>query len=205
MSNPNESILDARVAKSKEEKRAVTAMACGGAEKLEKPPASFKSHVWEHFDFPVKYDDGRRVVDNTITGQATEPTEADSEASPQNHSAMKELFGETFASKDTGKTFANTIKEEVASSVIPLDGDPLAWWKSNECKYPHIAMMARCYLAVPGTSDPSERVFSTAEDIVTAKRSSLSPDNVDILIFLKNNFKFQLRSALLLSLLFFMM
>eukprot|EP00063_Salmo_salar_P052190 XP_014027025.1 PREDICTED: zinc finger BED domain-containing protein 4-like isoform X1 [Salmo salar] len=141
----------------------------------------------------------------TEDGQATEPTEADSEASPQNHSAMKELFGETFASKDTGKTFANTIKEEVASSVIPLDGDPLAWWKSNECKYPHIAMMARCYLAVPGTSDPSERVFSTAEDIVTAKRSSLSPDNVDILIFLKNNFKFQLRSALLLSLLFFMM
>jgi hypothetical protein len=43
--NPNVSILDARVAKSKEEKRVVTAMAGGGAEELEKPPASFKSHV----------------------------------------------------------------------------------------------------------------------------------------------------------------
>eukprot|EP00063_Salmo_salar_P042667 XP_014017502.1 PREDICTED: zinc finger BED domain-containing protein DAYSLEEPER-like [Salmo salar] len=121
-------------------------------------------------------------------GQATEPTGADSEASPpQNHLAMKELFWETFASKDTGKMFANTIKEEVASykaaSDIPVDGDPLAWWKSNEWKYPHIAMMTRCYLAVPGTSVPSERVFSTAGDIVTAKRSTLSPDNVDILIF----------------------
>lgn len=72
---------------------------------------------------------------------------------------------ETFASKDTGKTFANTIKEVLsykAASGIPVDGDPLAWWKSNECKYPHIAMMTRCYLAVPGPSDPSERVFSTA-------------------------------------------
>ncbi|KAJ8356524.1 hypothetical protein SKAU_G00193180 [Synaphobranchus kaupii] len=89
-------------------------------------------------------------------------------------SAMEELFGETFASKDIGKTFANTIKEEVAScqaaSGIPVDGDPLAWWKSNECKYPHIAMMARCYIAVPGTSVHSERVFSTAGDIVTTKR-----------------------------------
>ncbi|CDQ71283.1 unnamed protein product [Oncorhynchus mykiss] len=65
MLNPKESVLDARVAKSKEDKRVVTATAGGGAEELEKPPASSKSHVWEHFGFPVKYDDGRRVVDTT--------------------------------------------------------------------------------------------------------------------------------------------
>lgn len=113
---------------------------------------------------------------------------------PQKKSAMAELFGETFASKDMGsKTPADTIKEEVASyqaaSGITVDGDPLTWWKSNECKYPHIAKMARCYLAVPGSSVPSERVFSTAGDIVTAKRSTLSPDNVDILVLLKKNLK----------------
>ncbi|XP_035597031.1 uncharacterized protein LOC118361304 [Oncorhynchus keta] len=140
------------------------------------------------------YSDLTTEIVATEEGQATEPTGADSEASPpQNHLAMKERFGGNFVSKDTGKTFANTIKEEVASykaaSSIPVGGEPLAWWKNNECKYPHIAMMARCYLAVPGTSDPSERVFSTAGDIVTAKRSTLSPDNVGILIFLKMNLK----------------
>ena len=102
---------------------------------------------------------------------------------------MKELFGETFVSKNTDKTFANTIKEDVesykAASSIPVDGDPLTWWKNNECKYPHIAITERCYLAVPGTSVRSERVFSMAGDIVTAKRSTLSPDNVDILLFFK--------------------
>ncbi|KAF0040463.1 hypothetical protein F2P81_006361 [Scophthalmus maximus] len=46
---------------------------------------------------------------------------------------MEELFEETFASTDTGKkTFANTIKEEVASfkvaSGIPVDHHPLEWW-----------------------------------------------------------------------------
>jgi hypothetical protein len=66
MLDRNESILEARITKSKEEKRAVTVMASGGAEVLEKPPASFKSHVWEHLGFNVKYDDGRSVVDNTI-------------------------------------------------------------------------------------------------------------------------------------------
>ncbi|KAL3969495.1 Arf-GAP with GTPase, ANK repeat and PH domain-containing protein 2 [Sarotherodon galilaeus] len=38
-----------------------------GAEELEKPPASLKSHVWEHFGFPVKYINGKRVVDKTTT------------------------------------------------------------------------------------------------------------------------------------------
>lgn len=30
-------------------------MATGGAEELEKPPASFKSCVWEHCGFSVKF------------------------------------------------------------------------------------------------------------------------------------------------------
>ncbi|XP_040188247.1 E3 SUMO-protein ligase ZBED1-like [Rana temporaria] len=127
--------------------------------------------------------------------QAAEPTGAnlDSSSPPQKKSAMAELFGETFASKDN-KTSADIIKEEVesyllAASGITVDGDPMTWWKSNECKYPHVAKMARCYLAVPGSSVPSERVFSTAGDIVTAQRSTLSPENVDILVFLKKNLK----------------
>ncbi|KAK0141840.1 Zinc finger BED domain-containing protein 1 [Merluccius polli] len=41
-------------------------MASGGAE-LEKPPASFKSAVWEHFGFPVRYENGKRLVDKTAT------------------------------------------------------------------------------------------------------------------------------------------
>ncbi|PIO11965.1 hypothetical protein AB205_0034750 [Aquarana catesbeiana] len=128
-------------------------------------------------------------------GQDAEPTGAnmDSSSPPQKKLVMAELFGETFAtaSKDN-KTLAD-IKEEVASYLaangITVDGDPLTWWKSNECRYPHITTMARCYLPVPGSSVPSERVFSTAGDIVTATRSTLSPDNVDTLVFLKKNLK----------------
>ncbi|XP_056292793.1 zinc finger BED domain-containing protein 4-like [Pseudoliparis swirei] len=127
-------------------------------------------------------------------GQAAEPTGANLDTSPpQKKSALAELFGETFASKDMDSKTPADIKEEVAfylaASGITVDGDPLTWWKSNEFKYPHIAKMARCYLAVPGSSVPSERVFSTAGDIVTAKRSTLSPDNVDTLVFLKKNLK----------------
>ena len=55
-----------------------------------------------------------------------------------------------------------------------------------------IAKAALIILCVPATSVPSERVFSTAWDIVTAQRASPSPDNVDALMFLKKNMYVQI-------------
>ena len=42
---------------------------------------------------------------------------------------------------------------------------------------------------IQATSVASERVFSTAGEIVTKKRSSLTPSNVNMLIFLHKDFK----------------
>lgn len=72
---------------------------------------------------------------------------------------------------------------------LNIDCDPLIWWKENEWKLPLLANLARKYLCVPATSVPSERVFSTAGDIVSAQRAALDSDKVDMLIFLKKNMK----------------
>ncbi|KAK3097183.1 hypothetical protein FSP39_007211 [Pinctada imbricata] len=63
----------------------------------------------------------------------------------------------------------------------------MSWWSTNGDKYPELSKLARAVLSIPGTSVPSERVFSTAGDIVTATRSCLDPEMVDKLIFLKMN------------------
>ena len=44
--------------------------------------------------------------------------------------------------------------------------------------------MTKCYLGVVTISIPSEQLFSTAGNVVTAKRSALDPDNFDKLVFL---------------------
>ncbi|XP_034052383.1 zinc finger BED domain-containing protein 1-like [Gymnodraco acuticeps] len=114
---------------------------------------------------------------------------------PIRKSAMAELFGELFNTEERNKPTLQLVKGEVTSYMAAdstsLDSDPLAWWKNNEAKYPHVAMLAKRYLAVSATSVPSERVFSTAGDIVSASRSALSASNVDKLIFLKKNLKIQ--------------
>jgi len=40
-------------------------------------------------------------------------------------------------------------------------------------------------LAIPATSAPTERLFSTAGRTITAERNRLSPDMADALIFLR--------------------
>jgi len=69
----------------------------------------------------------------------------------------------------------------------PVSGDPLSWWKENESKYPRISKLARRYLAVPATSVPSERIFSSAGLLVNKLRNRLCPDIVDNIIFLNKN------------------
>ena len=74
---------------------------------------------------------------------------------------------------------------------IDVEDDPFVWWQENEAKYPRVAKVAKRHLCVPGTSVPSERVFSTAGDIVSACRNRLSEDNVDKLVFLQKNLKIE--------------
>lgn len=65
----------------------------------------------------------------------------------------------------------------------------LVWWRQNKNQYPRLAQLARKYLAIPATSVPSERAFSTAGLTITKQRARLSPENADKIIFLNKNFR----------------
>uniref|UniRef100_A0A3B1JJI0 Zinc finger BED domain-containing protein 1-like n=1 Tax=Astyanax mexicanus TaxID=7994 RepID=A0A3B1JJI0_ASTMX len=125
-------------------------------------------------------------------------TAASSEGSPPaKRTTLSELFGDFYSTAPTTPTtpelWPDVVKEEIElyrmAKVISVDANPLKWWKNNEHQYPNLSKLSKHYLAVQATSVASERVFSTAGDIVTAQRAALSPDNVDILIFLKKNLK----------------
>jgi hypothetical protein len=73
-------------------------------------------------------------------------------------------------------------RERVQADVNPLD-----WWRSNSSKYPRLSILARRYLAIPGTSVPSERIFSKAGLILSKLRNRLSSSCVDRIIFLNKN------------------
>ena len=69
---------------------------------------------------------------------------------------------------------------------LKADGCPFQWWR-NRCKeYPLMARLARKYLAVSGTSTPSERVISRLGLVLTKRRLTLKGDFFSKIMFLSD-------------------
>ena len=108
---------------------------------------------------------------------------------PKKKAAMKDIFGDIYVTKvepATEVSIGVRAQQEVTKYTdhsqtpgIPLTEDPLLWWKSHQHEFPLLACVARRVLCVPGTSVPSECVFSTAGDVISAQRANLSPENAD--------------------------
>ncbi len=74
------------------------------------------------------------------------------------------------------------------ASNLARNEDPLKWWEeTGKTEYPDMYKLIERVLSVPGTSVPSERVFSTAGNIISQKRCNLTDESAANLIFLREN------------------
>lgn len=133
-------------------------------------------------------------------------SQSDKKSSPEKKKARKEQ--ETSSSETKEDDFFDVLfvkadKSEIskeaiidaeiqrykAEPTIPMNQDSLEWWQNQRFLYPFLASVVLMYLQIPATSVPSERVFSTAGNILNKKRGALSASNADMLIFLHHNIK----------------
>jgi hAT family C-terminal dimerisation region len=70
----------------------------------------------------------------------------------------------------------------------PGNGDALLkWWQQHEGTWPEVADAARLYLAIPATSAPSERLFSTCRRVSSGDRANISSDRLEAVVRLHEN------------------
>jgi len=81
----------------------------------------------------------------------------------------------------------NEVVLYLQQKQIRLKDDPLKWWSVNKTTLPILAQIARKYLSIPAASVPSERLFSDAGNHISARRTRLSPELVNKMLFLKRN------------------
>lgn len=81
------------------------------------------------------------------------------------------------------KYFITQIAKEDVESF-----DILLFWKNHRTSLPKLARLAKKILCIPATSVSSERTFSYAGILVSAKRSSLGPSVIDKTLFLHDNY-----------------
>ena len=96
-------------------------------------------------------------------------------------------------SKDSSDTVEGVLAEYFGSK---LQDNNLSWWskfyeRSKESRVKMaLCSLARMYLTAPPTSTETERLFSSAGRIVN-KRERLTAENLDKLVFLRDNLKMQ--------------
>jgi len=84
-------------------------------------------------------------------------------------------------------TDTSEVAAYLACSDCSLD-DLLEFWKRKSSVWPKLSTVAHTMLAVPATSTPSERAFSLAGRTLEERRTQLSADSVDSLLFLHSAF-----------------
>ena len=75
------------------------------------------------------------------------------------------------------------LKEPIQDRHI----DPLIYWKTKQVLWKGLAVMASKYLSIPPSSASSERLFSSAGDIISKERNRLGTEKAEMLLFLKHN------------------
>ncbi len=82
------------------------------------------------------------------------------------------------------------VREYLSLPCQLRKSDALQWWLlEGKRRFPQMFKIALRYLIIPATSVPSERVFSSAGDIISKRRSCISDENARMLVCLHRNLK----------------
>ena len=110
-------------------------------------------------------------------------------------SSLWSLFGEmldeaeeaTLEGVSSGHTAEMMVEMYLKESIQSRHTDPLQYWKNKKVVWLPLADLATKYLSIPPSSAASERLFSSAADVISQERNRLLPEKAEMLLFLKKN------------------
>jgi hypothetical protein len=102
---------------------------------------------------------------------------------PPQKLSIDQIMAQSFTTKGTAQATETPYR-----NLAPMKGvRPLDWWKVKEAIYKFEARLARRYLAIPASSAPCERLFSTGGRVLEKRRASLKPETAKAIVLMHDN------------------
>ncbi|CAF3948649.1 unnamed protein product [Rotaria sp. Silwood1] len=73
------------------------------------------------------------------------------------------------------------------NDTLQLDDDVLMFWKNKENKFPILSSIVKDIYSIPASNTTVERLFSSAGNTISDRRTNLQSDKVNKLLFLNKN------------------
>jgi hypothetical protein len=142
-------------------------------------PSDQRAQVWSHLTSLVKLElemDNSNANDNLSSDQQKDRPPANK----RTRFAYEESDSETDSTSDRPAASTNGCREEASRLVdmyksmpaVDIDSNPLQFWKLNNHSLGPLTNLAKKYLSCPGTSVPSERLFSNAGQVISKKEQA---------------------------------
>lgn len=141
-----------------------------------------------------RYLECKREVEAAVARIHVQHEDETSHTSPvtavSNSSSLWDEFDRDVANAVSGRSTCSgmlEVRQYIEEAPIARSSDPLMYWQKRESAFPRLSILAKKYLSLVATSVPSERVFSTAGQLISARRSRLSTNNVQKMMFMHHN------------------
>ncbi|XP_076828944.1 zinc finger BED domain-containing protein 4-like [Brachyhypopomus gauderio] len=144
--------------------------------------------------------DSSEPAEGASCSAALEPAKKTPRMDSASHSRLESIFDEMLKENtvESVSQLATTsarfeIQTYLSKPTIQRSDNSLLYWHVNQPRLPTLASTAAKFLCAPTTSVESERLFSTAAIIIDERRSRLTAEKAEMLIFLKKNLPLMLK------------
>ncbi|CAF3139609.1 unnamed protein product [Rotaria sp. Silwood2] len=145
-----------------------------------------KSYVRRHFKEISERENLKRVA---LARQSEQISEQNDSAEPP--LKKKKRFGEEYESGDLSDEYGETEDEVDKYLSMRIDPElivdnPLVFWKFHQKNLPLLSKLARMIHCIPATTATVEREFSGGGLVMSERRSSINPQNLNNILFLRS-------------------
>jgi len=123
--------------------------------------------------------------DTLSTCNTSSASSVDTSTTLKESNILSSCFDKPRSTKPVDDEVLLWLKSDFDTEII--NDDLLSFWRRKKNEFPTIASIARKVLSIPAANTSVERLFSSSKIIIGDKRTRLSSEKIDKLMFLKKN------------------